>query len=238
MTCTPAAAPKRFSNSLCHTSGCGLRIVGEPAPLPVEGPVAFELVIVVAVATVQDGERRLVGRFAEHPGGQHFVDLEAVAIVQAGAGGEAPHVVRIAPQQQARGAPGPHLPLHTVALRIPEQVGVAGAPVVLIGSVDVRRMERQAQLLHPVLRVDPRFEPLVERVIDHGIRQVLGPKVDAHVRPLGLNKGEDFMPKAGHLRALETAFIVHAELDAVDFGENAPGTSAAPLWCSRRDFPR
>jgi len=86
--------------------GCG--IVSQPAPQAVELPVAFELVIVEAVGGAEDVERLFVVRLAEHLGGQHFVDLEAVAIVHPRGGGEAAHVRRVAPQQKARGAP-----LHT-----------------------------------------------------------------------------------------------------------------------------
>ena len=64
-----------------------------------EMPVALELVIVVAVLRLQQVERLHVVRLGLHLGGQRLVHLEAVAVVEVGALGEAAGVLRIAPQQ-------------------------------------------------------------------------------------------------------------------------------------------
>ena len=69
--------------------------------------------------------------------------------------GKPPRILRIAPQQHPRRAAVPQPPVHLVALRIAQQVRIAVAAVELVLPVDVRGMERQAHLLHPVLGRDP-----------------------------------------------------------------------------------
>ena len=123
-------------------------------------PVAFEFVFVVAIAGVEDSHRLVAVRRAEHLGGEHFVHFEAVAIVELGGLGEAADVIGIAPEEQARGAAAPELPVDFVLLRVAQEVGIAVAALLLVLNVDVRRVERQPFLLHPELCADARFQAL------------------------------------------------------------------------------
>ena len=72
--------------------------------------------------------------------------------------------------------------MDAIALRIAQQVGIAVAAVMLVLDIDVRRMEGQAHLLHPVLRADLGVEPQVDRVVDDGVGQFFGAQVEAEVR--------------------------------------------------------
>ena len=158
-----ASLPKRFSNSRCQTLRRRVRVVAQPAEHLEEMPVALELVVVVAMGGRQQVERLRVVRLGLHLRAERLVHLEAVAVVEAGAFGEAARVVRIAPQQHARGAAVPEAPVHLVALRVAEHVRVGVAAVELVLLVDVRGMKRQAHLLHPILGGDAERHAHVQR---------------------------------------------------------------------------
>jgi hypothetical protein len=58
-----------------------------------------------------------------------------------------------------------------------------------------------------------RLQTLAESVIDHLIGQV-----DSQIRRCVFYGLKDVMPEAGHLGSLKSAFVVYAELNAIDFG--------------------
>ena len=199
----------------------GVGVVAQPAEDLEEMPVALELVVVVAMRGLQQVERLGVVRLRLHLGAQRLVDLEAVAVVEVRAFRKATRVIRVAPQQHTRRAAVPQPPVHLVALRVAEQVGVAVPAVELVLRVDVRGMERQAHLLHPVLGGDPKLHARIQGTLDDRIRQPLGPQIEAQVRGLLFQHLEDIPPKAFLFAWLEARFVVHAELDGIH-GRHSP----------------
>ena len=74
--------------------------------------------------------------------------------------------------------------MHLVVLRVAQHVGVAVAAVELVLRVDVRRMKRQAHLLHPILGGDAERHARLHGALDDRIRQALGAQIEAQVRAL------------------------------------------------------
>ena len=110
--------------------------------------------------------------------------------------------------------------MDAVTLRVAQQVGIAVTAVALVFGIDVRGVEGQAHLLHPVLGADLGLESEIRGVVDHLVGEALGAQVEAQIGMGLFDVGEDVVPEGLDLRGLESGFVVHAELDSVDFGED------------------
>ena len=67
-----------------------------------------------------------------------------------------------------------------------------------------------------ILALSPRFEG----VVDDFVGQALGAQVEAQIGMGLFDIGEDVVPEGLDLVGLESGFVVHAELDGVDFRED------------------
>ena len=191
------------------------RVVPQAAPHLEEVPIPLELPLVVPIPRPQQVERRLVVRVVLHLRRQRLVDLETLAVVDVRARGEAADVLGIAPEQHAGRPAVPQPPVHLVPPRIPQQVGVPVPPVALVARVDVRRVKRQAHLLHPVLRGNPNRHAHLDGLVDQRIREILRPRVEPNARGVLLDDLVDVRPEGRHLPAPQARLAVHAELDRV-----------------------
>jgi len=106
--------------------------------------------------------------------------------------------------------------VHRVLLRVAEQFGIAVTSVELVLLVDVRGVERQAHLFHPILGGDSKLYPLVLGRPDDRVGQAFGTGVDVEVRRLLLQETEDFPPEGFLLAVLQAGLVVHPELESVD----------------------
>jgi len=144
-------------------------IITDPSPDLVIVPVPFKFIRIVLTLRIEQGKGLGPVRLSQHLGGQHIIDLKAPALVESGAGCKAAHIVGIGPQETACGAPVLHAPVYGVLLRIAQQIRIAVTPVMLVLTIDVRGMEGQAHLFHPVLGGYAQLDALVQAVVDNRV---------------------------------------------------------------------
>ncbi len=184
-------------------------------------------------------------RVALHLGRQRLVHLVAVAVVKVRAVGETADVVGVAPQQHPRGASVPQAPVHRVTPRVTQQVRVAVPAVLLVLAVDVRRVERHAHLLGPVLGGNADGHVHGDGLVDDRVGQFLGAGVEAHALGVLVHHAKDVRPERVHLPGPQPALAVHAELDRVDAADflkeprqRDVGVGHEVVLCQSPDQPR